>query len=127
VSRLLGQAAAGLAADGDGSGAIHDGDYSVWRSHFSNTVGAGGDSRRHSLRLDFAAFLADSRPCLPESVYFPFLARFVATAKRPAAKINGINSRLLQPDVAAWHFLFEGPHPCSHTMQLAIVGVCRPG
>ena len=38
--KSVGQTGAGLAADGDGSSTIDDGDYAVWRAHFGQTAGS---------------------------------------------------------------------------------------
>ena len=40
-----------LAADGDGSRTIDEGDFDVWKSHFGNTLGSGSgaDPANHSV------------------------------------------------------------------------------
>ena len=42
----VGQAGAGLAADGDGNGVIEQADYDLWKTHFTSTTASGSEVDR---------------------------------------------------------------------------------
>ena len=75
----LGQAGAGLAADGNGNNQIHAGDYDVWKSHFGTVspgIGAGSGS------------ISDATVPEPSTLILAALA-LVPLARR----IRGVNQR----------------------------------
>jgi hypothetical protein len=65
----LGQAGAGLAADGDASGTIDQADYDIWRAHFGTTAGSA------AIALGFAERPA-SNAAVPEPSTISALAAF---------------------------------------------------